>query len=66
MSRRNRQRGSRPAPFRVAVTFAGREGLIVLDHIRTLDKTRLVRRQGAVAAAVLARVLATLREMFEV
>ena len=57
--------GSRPAPFRVPLTFARREGLIVLDHIRTLDKTRLVRRLGAVEADVLARVLSILREMFE-
>ena len=35
--------GSRPAAFRVAVTFQGKRGLIVLDHVRTLDRARLVR-----------------------
>jgi mRNA interferase MazF len=57
--------GSRPAPFRVAVTFQGREGLIVLDRVRTLDKARLARRLGSVDPKVLARTLSTLREMFE-
>jgi mRNA interferase MazF len=57
--------GSRLAPFRVPVSFGGRDGLIVLDHLRTLDKARLVRRLGAVAPEVLSRTLATLREMFE-
>jgi len=30
--------GSRPAAFRVPVTFKGKTGLILLDQIRTLDK----------------------------
>ena len=34
--------GSRPAAFRVAVTFQGKQGLIVLDQVRMLDRARLV------------------------
>ncbi len=56
--------GSRPAPFRVPVTFQGTIGLILLDQIRTLDQQRLVKRQGAVRAATLAQVLAVLQEVF--
>lgn len=57
--------GSRPAPFRVPVSFQGKEGLILLDQIRTLDKARLVRRLGAIPAPVLSESLSVLRELFE-
>lgn len=57
--------GSRPAPFRVPLTFEGKTGLILLDQLRTLDKQWLVRRIGTIGAATLRQVLATLREMFE-
>ena len=56
---------SRPAPFRIAVTFRHRTGLILLDQIRTLDKIRLVRHLGAITRQTLDATLATLREMFE-
>jgi mRNA interferase MazF len=57
--------GSRLAPYRVPVRFARREGLILLDQMRTLDKERLLRRFGAISGHTLGRVLAALREMFE-
>jgi mRNA interferase MazF len=57
--------GSRPAPCRVRVIFQGRAGLILADQLRTLDKTRLIRRLGAVSSETLALTLATLREIFE-
>lgn len=57
--------GSRPAGFRVAVSFQGKDGLVLLDQLRTLDKQRLVRRLGRVSPEVLTRSLATLRLMFE-
>lgn len=56
--------GSRPAPFRVPVRFEGKDGLILLDQLRTLDKKRLVRRLGAVDQAILYTTLARLRDMF--
>jgi mRNA interferase MazF len=58
--------GSRPAPFRVNVRFKGKDGLIVLDQIRTLDKTRLVKRMGRVDRGTLSAVLGVLGEMFGV
>lgn len=48
-------------PFRIAVTFAGREGSIALHQIRTLDKQRLVKKVGEIAPEEALRVL---REMF--
>lgn len=56
--------GSRPAPFRLPIRFQGKDGLILLDQIRTLDKTRLVRRLGTVRAATLTAILATLQDVF--
>jgi mRNA interferase MazF len=56
---------SRPAPYRIAVQFDGKAGLILLDKIRALDKQRLVRRLGTVAPMTLSLTLAGLREAFE-
>lgn len=56
--------GSRPAAFRVPITFKGKTGLILLDQIRTLDKARLVRHEGAVHSATLKRTLVVLQTMF--
>jgi mRNA interferase MazF len=56
---------SHAAPYRVALRFRRRNGLILLDQLRTLDKLRLVRRLGIIDARTLSLTLATLREMFE-
>ena len=56
--------GSRPAAFRIPVTFQGKPGLIVLDQIRTLDRVRLVKRLGALRPATLDNSLKTLQAMF--
>ncbi len=57
--------GSRPAPYRIPLRFRRKDGLILLDQLRTLDKQRLVRRLGAVSDGTLRLTLAALREMFE-
>ena len=57
--------GSRPAGFRVPVRFKGKDGLILLDQVRTLDRHCLVARLGKVPDATLAGALETLRELFE-
>jgi mRNA interferase MazF len=41
--------GSRPAPFRIGIRHGGKKSLIQLDQIRTIDKTRLVKRAGGPA-----------------
>ena len=56
--------GSRPAAFRVPLTFQGKPGLIVLDQIRTLDRVYLIKRLGALRAPTLATTLHCLQSMF--
>ncbi|MEA3130479.1 MAG: mRNA interferase MazF [Paraburkholderia sp.] len=52
------------APFRVPLTFLRKKGLILLDQIRTVDKTRLVKRAGSVSDTALSNALSTLQEIF--
>lgn len=54
----------RPAPFRVPLTFKRKQGLILLDQIRTVDKIRLVRKEGSVADKTLVETLSKLQEVF--
>lgn len=56
--------GSHPAPFRIAARHAGKEGLILLDQLRAVDKSRLVKRAGVIAPAALSATLAALGEVF--
>lgn len=56
--------GSHPAPFRIAVRHGGKQGLILLDQIRAVDKVRLVKRAGAISPATLSATLAALCEVF--
>jgi mRNA interferase MazF len=55
---------NKPAPFRIAIAFQDKRGLILLDQIRTLDKARLVKRLGAASPKTLATTLRTLTEVF--
>ena len=54
----------RPYPTRVPIRFQRKDGQIVLDQIRTIDETRLVRRLGKISATAAQRVVAVLGEMF--
>lgn len=51
-------------PTRVNCTFEGKEGQVVLDQIRTVDKVSLARRLGKIDASTQEEVLAVLLEMF--
>jgi mRNA interferase MazF len=53
-----------PYPTRIACQFQGKDGQIVLDQIRTVDKTRLVRRLGQISTSEQKAVLDTLAELF--
>jgi len=44
--------------------FEGKEGQIVLDQVRTVDKVRLVKKLGKVKSDTQKEVLAVLMEMF--
>ena len=54
----------RDYPTRVACRFQGKNGQIVLDQLRTVDKARLVKRLGRIGRAVQIEILAALAEMF--
>jgi mRNA interferase MazF len=54
----------RPYPTRVECHFQGKDGQIVLDQIRTVDKARLIRRLGRIDDHTQADVLSVLAEMF--
>lgn len=51
-------------PTRVACKFQGKQGQIVLDQIRTVDKMRLVRKLGRIDKRTQTEVLSILGEMF--
>src|SRR5829696_8386207 len=51
-------------PTRVACKFQRKQGQIVLDQIRTVDKTRLVKRLGKIDTQTQTKVLSILGEMF--
>ena len=51
-------------PTRVACKFRRKQGQIVLDQIRTVDKTRLVKKLGMLDKQTQEKVLSILSEMF--
>jgi mRNA interferase MazF len=53
-----------PFPFRVPCRFSNKNGHIVTDQVRTVDRERLVRRLGRLSPPTLARLLSVLQEMF--
>lgn len=56
--------GSKPAPYRIPITFQEKTGLILLDQIRALDKTRLIKKMGETTAVTLSATLQTLQILF--
>ena len=56
--------GGPGAPWRIKSRFAGKEGAVALDHLRTVDKTRLVKRLGTLDRETASAVQATLVAMF--
>ena len=51
-------------PSRVDCTFNGRAGQIVLDQVRTVDKSRLVKRLGTLDVPTQKMVLTVLAQVF--
>jgi len=50
-------------PTRVELEFQGKNGWIVLDQIRTVDKTRLIKKLGTIEEKTIQEVKNVLREM---
>ncbi|MFN6515444.1 MAG: type II toxin-antitoxin system PemK/MazF family toxin [Nostoc sp. CreGUA01] len=55
---------SQAYPTRIACEFQGKDGQIVLDQIRTVDKARLVKLLGQISDQEQKLVIDTLAEMF--
>jgi len=56
--------GGHPYPFRIPCRFERKDGYIVLDQLRTVDRRRLVKKLGRVTPGTLTKVLRVLQEMF--
>ena len=56
--------GGHPYPFRLPCRFERKDGFIVLDQLRTVDRRRLVKRLGRITPGTLSKVLRVLQEMF--
>ena len=54
----------RPYPTRIPVKFRRKQGQVVLDQTRTVDKSRLLQRLGRIDDPTAQRVLGVLGEMF--
>lgn len=52
-------------PTRVNHTFQKKNGQIVLDQIRAIDKQRLVSKMGVISSKTAEKVCNLLNEMFE-
>lgn len=50
-------------PTRVGLGFQGKRGWIVLDQIRTVDKSRLIKKLGVIKSKEIQKVKGILREM---
>lgn len=51
-------------PTRVTVTFDGKKGNIVLDQIRTIDKSRIIKKLGTLDNETINLVFKTLEAIF--
>jgi len=51
-------------PTRVACRVQGKDGHVVLDQIRTVDRSRLIKPMGALEAEAASQVLRVLQKMF--
>jgi len=51
-------------PSRVPVTFQKKRGQVVLDQIRTVDKSRLIKKLGRLDRRTAQKVLYVLQEIF--
>lgn len=55
---------SRHYPTRVSSMFQEKEGQVVLDQIRAVDKQRLVKKLGPIDRQTQTKILSTLSELF--
>jgi mRNA interferase MazF len=58
--------GGHPYPFRVRCHFENKDGHVVIDQLRAVDRDRLIKRLGVLADDTLVEVLSVLQAMFAV
>ncbi len=58
--------GGYPYPFRVRCTFDGKDGHVVVDQLRAVDRERLVKHLGRLSETTLKELLCVLQAMFAV
>lgn len=56
--------GARAYPFRIPCSFQGKQGHVVPDQLRTVDRERLLTRLGSIDAETLQKTLEVLQAMF--
>jgi mRNA interferase MazF len=56
--------GGHPYPFRVRCTLDGKDGHVVADQLRAVDRERLVKQLGSLSEAALNELLGVLQAMF--
>jgi mRNA interferase MazF len=56
--------GSHDYPFRIPCRFQGQAGHEVLDQLRTVDRSRLVKRLGRLSSQAIEKTMLGLQEMF--
>ena len=52
------------APFRVPLTHAGKRGVILLDQLQAVERSRLKSRVGALSNTTQGKALQVLQELF--
>jgi mRNA interferase MazF len=55
---------TRAYPTRVDLSFQSKKGQVVLEQIRTIDKTRLVKELGTLSTSTAKKVVEKIEEMF--
>ena len=51
-------------PCRITCIFKGKKGIILLDHIRAVDKSRLIKKLGTISGKTQVKLCSCLQEMF--
>jgi len=51
-------------PTRIQYTFHGKKGLILLDQMRAVDKSRLLQKLGVISRSAQIKIINCLQELF--
>jgi mRNA interferase MazF len=51
-------------PTRIQYTFQGKKGLILLDQLRAVDKSRLIQKIGVISRSARIKIINCLQELF--